>query len=104
MSRIRLRNRFRLRTRLLVQGLGEFLETRNDLRRFGQHGAREFLGIIGTPLRHLGERHHDREGVVYRVLDLAEFLLQLDQFFLGNAAVVFTHDRRFRVEKRDGYA
>ena len=71
------------------------------LLRFRQDGARQFLGIIGTPLRHLGKRHHHRERVVYRVLDLAEFLLQLDQFFLGNTAVVFTHVRRFRVEKRD---
>jgi hypothetical protein len=74
------------------------------LGRFRQHRAREFLGIIGTPLRHLRERHHHGQRVVYRVLDLAEFLLQLDDFVVGNAAVVFTHDRRFRLEKQDGYA
>ena len=85
-------NDFRLRTGFVVQGLGEFLQARDDLRRFCQHSAREFFRVIRAALRHLGKRHHHGEGVIDGVFDLAEFLLQFDEFFLGNCAVGVTHD------------
>ena len=70
----------------LVQGLREFLQAGNNLRRFRQDGGRQFLRIIRTALRHLRKRHHDRERIIYGMLDLAEFRLQLDQLFVRNIA------------------
>jgi hypothetical protein len=78
---------------LVVQHLGELLQAGNDLRRLGKNGAGQFFGLIGPALRHLGEGHHDRERVVNGMFDLAEFLLQLREFFLGNgAAGLLGHD------------
>ncbi len=82
-----LRNRFRFRPGFFIQRLHEFLQARYDLRRF-----REFLGVVRPALRHLGERHHHGEGVINRVFDLAEFLLQFDEFFVGDCARWVAHD------------
>ena len=71
--------------RLFVQNLGELLKTGHDLWRLREHSAGQLLGVIGPALRHFREGHHDRKGVVNRVLDLAEFFLQLRDFFLRNA-------------------
>ena len=53
----------------------------------------QFLGIIRSALRHFRKRHHDRERVVNRVLDLAEFLLQLREFLLRNGGSGLGHGR-----------
>ena len=89
---------------LLVQGLGEFLQTGDDLRRFRQHRASQFLSVIRTALRHFGESHHDGESIINGVLYLAELLLQLAEFFGGNGGGWITHVRANSLEKRDGYA
>ena len=74
----------RLWAGLVVQHLGELLQAGHDLRRLGQDGAGQFLGVIRPALRHFRESHHDRKRVVNRVLDLAEFLLHLRDLFLRN--------------------
>jgi len=89
---------------LFVQERGKFLKTGNDLGRFGQNCAREFLSIIGPALRHFRERHHHRKRVVNAMFDLAEFLLQLDQFFVGDGAVWVAHKSGFSLEKTRGCA
>ena len=85
-----------------VQDLRELLQAGHDLRRLGQHGAGQFLGVIRPALRHFREGHHDRKRVVNRVLDLAEFLLQLRDFFLWNGADGLGHDRFKSLEKGTG--
>jgi hypothetical protein len=89
---LRFGHAFRFGAGFFVQGLGEFLETGDNLGRFGQDGAGQFFGVIGPALRHFRERHHDGEGVVNGMFDLAEFLLQLGELFLRNAAGI-THGR-----------
>src|ERR1041384_7302045 len=89
---------------LLVQEGGEFLETGNNLGRFSENGAREFLCVIWPALRHFGQGHYHRERVVNAVFDLAEFLLQLDQFFVGDGAVCVAHKSGFSLEKTWGCA
>ncbi len=76
---------------LFVQRLSKLLQTGHNLWRFGQDGGGEFLRVIRPSLGHFGKRHHYGKGIIYRVLDLAELLLQLGQFLQGNGPLGFAH-------------
>src|SRR5215471_1220826 len=89
---------------LLVQKRGEFLQIGNDLGRFGQDRAGQLFPVIGAPLRHFRERHHHSQRVIDTVFDLAEFFLQLDQFFMREGSIWFVHKSGFSLEKARGCA